>query len=122
MKVLSESKEEMLGRKKAVYKMDQKSVTPARAVLQKKIADLNKTNPKLVVVTKIESVYGKNEFIIHTEIYNDKKSYDLCVSKSMAKKSEIKESEENKENTSKESVDNSEKEAKEDSSETKKGE
>ncbi|MGM5483979.1 MAG: hypothetical protein ACQER9_03630 [Nanobdellota archaeon] len=113
MEVLSEMKEEMLGRKRLTYKMEQKSVTPARSVLQKKIADMNKADPKLVVVNKIEGKYGTNEFIIDAEIYNNKESYDKCVPQSMVKKSEIKEPEkpaegdsENKDEASQKEADN----------------
>lgn len=91
MKVINKVEEKMFGRDTVTISIENVGVTPARSDLQKKIAEKEKADPKLVVVNEIKTITGSTTVSVTAQIYKDAKSYKLYVPAYLAKKSEVKE-------------------------------
>lgn len=91
MKQIQEIIQVPLGRKRIVYEHEVQATTPARAELQKTVAKLQKTEPALVTINQIKSVYGTGKVVITADVYGSKEDYKKSVPAYLSKKSVVKE-------------------------------
>lgn len=90
MELIKEIDETMLDRKTLIYKVEKNATTPSRSELQLDVATMQKVDPKLVIITEINTEYGTNTTEITAQVYANETAYKALVSESMAKKSEVK--------------------------------
>lgn len=91
MKIINTIEEKMFERVALTISLESKGTTPSREDLQKKVADLQKVDAKLVVINEIKTITGSTNVVVTAQVYKDAKSYKLHVPSYLKKKSEVKE-------------------------------
>ncbi|HLD98478.1 MAG TPA: hypothetical protein VI815_04075 [Candidatus Nanoarchaeia archaeon] len=75
MEIIQKNKNILLNREEIVVLLTENS-TPSKESLKEKIASHFKTSNENVVIDRVNSNFGTKNFIVHSKIYDDKKSKD----------------------------------------------
>ena len=84
LQIKSQKEEELLSRNKVEAELEfEDSAVPSRKDIITKIAEMIKSEPDLVVVTKVDTHFGSHKAIVHAYAYKNKQERDRIEDKKM---------------------------------------